>query len=67
MNNPNILNAASTNSPSVNSFTSSGFNLNIAMDDDNSTKIVYFDTSPGSLYRIETSTNLIDWLRSRHL
>ena len=38
-----------------------GFDLNIDTDDDNFTRIVYFNTSPGSVYSIQSSTNLTDW------
>jgi hypothetical protein len=35
--------------------------LAIETDDDNFTRVIYFDTVPGCLYNIEESTNLLDW------
>ena len=35
--------------------------LEIDLDDDNYTRIIHFDTTPGSLYNVQESTNLIDW------
>jgi hypothetical protein len=40
----------------------SGFHLNIAADDDNYTRVIHFATTPGSLYNLESSTNLTDWV-----
>jgi hypothetical protein len=61
----NSTNAPAATSQSASLLDPSGFYLNIAMDDDNQTKVVYFDTSPGSLYNVESSTNLIDWIVER--
>lgn len=35
--------------------------LGIETDDDNHTRVIHFDTSPGFSYNVEESTNLLDW------
>ncbi len=35
--------------------------LGIETDDDSYTRVVHFDTSPGFIYNVEESTNLLDW------
>jgi hypothetical protein len=35
--------------------------LGIETDDDNYTRVIHFDTSPGFIYNVEESTNLSDW------
>ena len=56
--------SANENTPAADSSDPPGWRVNLAPDDNN-TAVVYFDTQPGTIYSVQESTNLLDWLATQ--
>jgi hypothetical protein len=56
--------SADENVPAVDSSDPPGWRVSIAPDDDN-TAVVYFDTQPGTIYNVQESNNLLDWITAQ--